>query len=158
MYVNLDKGRPRTVVLHIEVSDILHNDSQSIIDSFIANIKKMVEKCRNTTVGKIFVPGLVCSTNIDLPVLERTRTTLVSLCNSNNCLYVKNNNIRGIHLFKDGIRLLESSKVILANNFVFYLNRFLYAHTYPNSVNICSESLRTNTGSEPLISTTSSGS
>ena len=78
MYVNLDKGRPKTAVLHIEVNDILHNDSQCSIDSLIANIKKMVEKCRNTTVGKIFVLGLVCSTNVDPPVLERTRATLVS--------------------------------------------------------------------------------
>ena len=54
-----------------------------------------------------------------------------------------NNNIRGIHLFKDGIRLLESGKIILANNFVFYLSKFLYAHTSSNSVNICSVSLRT---------------
>lgn len=65
----------------------------------------MVEKCRNTTVDKTFIPGVVYSTNVDLPVLERTHTTLASFCSSNNCSYVNDNNICWMHLFKGGLRL-----------------------------------------------------
>lgn len=61
----------------------------------------MVEKCRNTTVDKTFIPGVVYSTN----VLERTHTTLDSFCSSNNCSFVNDNNISWMHLFKGGLRL-----------------------------------------------------
>lgn len=99
----------------------------------------MVEKCRNTVVGKIFIPRWVYSTNVDFPVLNRTHTALVLFCGSNNCLIVNNNNIREMYLFKGGLHLLESSKIILAKNFVFYLNKFLYTHTSSDSVNVCSK-------------------
>lgn len=65
----------------------------------------MVEKCRNTTVDKTFIPGVVYSTNVDLLVLERTHTTLDSFCSSNNCSFVNDNNISWMHLFKGGLRL-----------------------------------------------------
>ena len=39
--------------------DILHDNSQSTIENFIANTNKMVKKCRNAGVGKIFIFGLV---------------------------------------------------------------------------------------------------
>ena len=40
------------------------------------------------------------------------------LCNLDIC-YVDNRNIRMKHLWKDGLHLVESGKVILANNFLY---------------------------------------
>ena len=50
---------------------------------------------------------------------------LVSLCKRLEIIYIDNRNIREIHLFKDGLHLLDSGKRILANNFIFNLNNFL---------------------------------
>ena len=70
------------------MDDILHDNSQTTSDNFIANIDKMVKKCRNAGVGKIFIFGLVYSKKVDLTVLERIHTTLVSFCSNSNCLYI----------------------------------------------------------------------
>ena len=36
--------------------------------------------------------------------------------------YIDNSRITQDHLYKDGLHLLESGKVILARNFTYYLN------------------------------------
>ena len=44
--------------------------------------------------------------------------------------YVDNRNIRRKYLWKDGLYLVESGKVILANNFLSYLSKcfLIYIH------------------------------
>ena len=46
---------------------------------------------------------------------------------------------RGMHLYKEGLPLMESGKINLTYNFIRYLKKFLYARPLSNFVNICSE-------------------
>ena len=46
---------------------------------------------------------------------------IVHLCYKLGACYVDNRNIRRKHLWKDGLHLVESGKVILANNLLSYL-------------------------------------
>ena len=71
----------------------------------------------------LFISGLVYTTRIGLPVLERTHEMIVNLCYKLGVCYVDNRNIRRKHLWKDGLHLVESGKVILANNFLSYLSK-----------------------------------
>ena len=41
-------------------------------------------------------------------------------------LFVNNDVINHIHLWKDGLHLNENGKVVLTNNFLNYINNFLY--------------------------------
>ena len=51
----------------------------------------------------------------------------------NSLGYINNGNISNIHLFDDGIHLLESGMCILANNYICRLNYFLQTHLHhPN--------------------------
>ena len=45
-----------------------------------------------------------------------------NLCQKYGWFYVDNRNIRGKHLYKDGLHLTEEGKIILARNLVFCLN------------------------------------
>ena len=91
----------------------------------------MREKCQNAGVKAIFISDLVFTTRVNLPTLEKIHETLASYCSEiTNCVYIDNRNIRGIHLYKDGLHLLQLGKDILANNFIFYLNKFLNTHTH----------------------------
>ena len=83
----------------------------------------MVEKCHTYGIKNVFVSGLVYTARIGLPVLEKTHEMIVHLCNKLDICYVGNRNIRRKHLWKDGLHLVESGKVILANNFLSYLSK-----------------------------------
>ena len=91
-------------------------------------------------------------------VLERIHITHLSFCSNNSYLYVDDRKTGGIQLIRYGFYLLESGKIILANNFIFYSNTFLYACTPSNSVNICREWLPTNKGYYHASNTTKFGS
>ena len=93
----------------------------------------MVDKCHNYGVKNVFISGLVYTTRIGLPVLEKTHEMIVHLCNKLGICYVDNRNIRREHLWKDGLHFVESGKVILANNFFLsYLSkRFLIRIHHP---------------------------
>ena len=132
--VNLDRRKPPdSVIIHIGVNDVIYDNSQSNIENLVRNIKKMTEKCRNAGAKNVFTFGLVYSTRVSLPILERIHKTLSSYCDLHNCIYIDNRNIRGKNLYKDGLHLLESGKEILANNFLFYLNRILNVNIEANS-------------------------
>ena len=93
----------------------------------------MVDKFHAYGVKNVFISGLVYTTRIGLPVLERTHEMIVNLCYKLGVCYVDNRNIRRKHLWKDGLHLVESGKVILANNFFLsYLSkRFLIRIHHP---------------------------
>ena len=115
--VHLTSSSVDAVILHVGVND-LEDNSQSKIENLGKNLKSMVEKCHTYGIKNAFISGLVYTTRIGLPVLERTNEMIVHLCNKLGICYVDNKNIRRKHLWKDGLHLVESGKAILANNFL----------------------------------------
>ena len=98
---------------------MLQDNSQSNIENKGKSLRSMVEKCHTYGIKDLFISGLVYTARIGLPVLEKTHKMIVRLCNKLGLCYNDNRNIRRKHLWKDGLHLVESGKVILAN--VFYL-------------------------------------
>ena len=90
-----------------------------------------------------------------LPVLERTHEIIEHLCNELGICHVDNRNIRMKHLWKDGLHLVESGKVILANNFLSYLSKCFF-NTYTLSGGIYLDDNTRNT--KPGISVSKSSS
>ena len=88
------------------------------------DIHKIVEKCKRVGVRNIFVSGLVYTTRVRLPILERVHSLISNYCRENACIYIDNKNIRGFCLYKDDLHLLERWKDILVNNFIVNLNKF----------------------------------
>ena len=118
--VHLTNFSADVVILHVGVNDFLEGNSQSKIENLGKNLKSMVEKCHSYGIKNAFSSGLVYTTRIYLPVLERTHEMIVHLCNKLGICYVHNRNIRRKHLWKCGLHLVESGEVILANNFLSY--------------------------------------
>ena len=121
--VHLTNSSPYAVILHVGVNDLLGDNSKSKIENLEKNLRSMVDKCHTYGVKNVFISGLVYTTGIGLPVLERTHEMIVNHCCKLAVCYVDNRNIRRKHLWKDGLHLVESGKVILANNFLSYLSK-----------------------------------
>ena len=87
---------------------------------------QFVQRCRNRSIGKVFVSGIVYCTKVRYETIQ----------NPNKSLYEEridhdNGAISEKDLWKDGIHLTESGRVIVANNFINYLNNFLRSVNHP---------------------------
>ena len=66
-----------------------------------------------------------------MDILIQVHDMISNFCNTNGLYYIDNRNIIADGLYKDGLRLLDKGKVVLANNFIINLNQiFLTRHTY----------------------------
>ena len=122
--IHLEDKSIDTVLLHVGVNGLLNDNSKSNVDNLMSNIHKIVEKCKRVGVRNIFVSGLVYTTRVSLPILERVHSLISNYCRENACFYIDNRNIRGFCLYKDGLHLLESGRKILTNDFIVNLNNF----------------------------------
>ena len=127
--VHLTNFAANAAILHVGVNDLLEDNSQSKIENLGKNLRSMVEKCHSYGIKNVFISGLVYTTRIGLPVLERTHEMIVHLCNKLGTCYVDNRNIRRKHLWKDGLHLVESGKVILTKTFLSYLSKCFLIRT-----------------------------
>ena len=127
--VNIEQNTD-TVVFHIGINDLLH--SVSNINGLVLNIKEMIKKCRNFGIKNIFVSGLVYTKRITTEVLKDVRLKLLGLCKEMQVYFIDNCNIPGIHLYRDGLHLLDSGKKLLSDNFVSSFNNFLSVRHRPN--------------------------
>ena len=103
--VHLTNSSADAVILHLGVNDLLEDNNQSKIENLGKNLRSMVEKCHTYGIKNVFISGLVYTTRIGLPVLERTHEMIVHLCNKLGTYYVDNRNIRRKHLWKDGLHI-----------------------------------------------------
>ena len=108
--LRLEDRNTETVIIHVGVNDIINENSQSNIEKYISNVEKMVQKCRNYGVKKIFISGLVFSTKVSLPMLEQIHKKLVEMSGFLDFEYIDNRNIRGFCLYKNGFHLLEEGR------------------------------------------------
>ena len=128
--INLDNTTD-TVILHIGINDLLQGMTDNIINNLMNNIEQMVEKCRSFGIKRVFLSGITVTMRITCPNLEKVHNQLVSLCQKLEIAYIDNRNIIGAHLYNDGLHLLDTGKQILAKNFIFNLNNFLFQTQQP---------------------------
>ena len=102
---------------------ILRDSSQSSINGRLQNLKNMSLKCKKFGVKNIFIQGLVYTTRINIGILEKIHVMIQNFCQKYGWFYVDNRNIRGKHLYKDSLHLMEESKIILARNLTFCLHK-----------------------------------
>ena len=130
----LEDGNSDIAILHFGVNDLLRNRNQSeAVDELILNMKKTATKCISFGVRKVIVSGIVFNKRVANSFVDEANSKIISMCKHNSFEYINNGNISSIHLFDDGLHLLESGMCILANNFICKLNYFFRTHLHhPN--------------------------
>ena len=92
------------------------------VENLIENIRKAAVKCMSHGVSQVFVSAIVRDKRISESVLEEVNKKISFMCKNNNFIFVDNSNISIIHLFDDGLHLVESGRCILANNVIDRIN------------------------------------
>ena len=139
-YVNptLESGNYDSAVLHFGVNDLLQKtiSKSDSVENLIENIRKTAVKCMSHGVSKVFVSAIVRNKRIPESLLEEVNEKISFVCKNNNFIFLDNSNISNIHLFDDGLHLVESGRCILANNVMDRTNNFLLAHRHHPNIHI----------------------
>ena len=128
----LYEDNPDAVILHVGYNDLSPKNGQ-LDDIDVSKVTKEIldigETCRMQGVSKVFISGLICNRNHQKQLLINDLNNLLKEgCEKNGFIFINNEGIRKEHLWRDGIHMQESGKVILARNFIQYLNDFLYGN------------------------------
>ena len=70
--MHLINSYANTIILHIEVKNLLENNCQSNIENLEKNVTILIEKCLIYRAKKVFISGLVYIARIAPPDPERT--------------------------------------------------------------------------------------
>ena len=130
----LEDGNFDAVILHFGVNDLLRNRNQSeAVDELILNLEKTGKKCTSFGVRKVIVSSIVYNKRVPNSFVDEANSKIISMGKHKSFEYINNGNISSIHLFDDGLHLLESGMCILTNNFIGKLNYFFRTHLHhPN--------------------------
>ena len=100
-------------------------------------------------VRKVIVSSIVYNKRVPNSFVDEANSKIVSMCKHNSFEYINNGNISSIHLFDDGLHLLESGMCILANNFIGKLNYFFSDTFTPSELLFLTNHIVTQENSEP---------
>ena len=90
-------------IIEVIINDLLTKNSRSRsgMNNLTSNIKKITEKCLMFGVKNVFVSGLVCTTRVDVSLLEKVYVLILDFCRKNCFIYIDNRNIKSDSLYKD---------------------------------------------------------
>ena len=80
---------------------------------------------------KFFVSGIVYCANVRYETVQNLNKSLYEECMKYGFCFIDNGAVSERDLWKDGIHLIESGRVIVANNLINYLNNFLRPMNHP---------------------------
>ena len=124
-------------VIHIGINNIVYNTNSLNTNHMLEDIKNIARKCKRYGIEKVLISGLLTANRLEQDVTEEVNKSVKNRCNIEGYCYVNNDKITSANLLKDGLHLLDTGKQILADNFVFNVNRnFLMSCTFHPNVHL----------------------
>lgn len=131
VHPTLEQEKPDIVVIHVGINNLLSSHLNAASDNEIAEqILDIGKKCVRNGVEKVFISALVTSRRVDSDRINSINKLLREGSDLHGYGYIRHNNIREEHLWKDGIHLRENGKIMLARNFIAFINNFLDQQGY----------------------------
>ena len=121
---NITRRSFNSALIHIGINDILKDQSDLQCESLTRNILEISQRCKEHGIEEIIISSLVVTERIDPNLLACVNASLCNMCRENRFYFVDNSKISVDNLFKDKLHLLDSGKTILANNFIYCINKY----------------------------------
>ena len=110
--------------IHVGINDLLNSSSKKSVDEICDDIIKIALRCRSHNIVTIFMSSIAYSNKVNLQLIRNLNGLLHNACTKYGFHLVDNGAVSKCDLWKDGIHLLETGKVIIANNFISSINFF----------------------------------
>ena len=100
--INLEGNSIYTIILDIGVNDLLNDKSQHNLDNLMFQYSQNNWKNVNELDSEnVFGSGLMYTTRVSLPIVERVHNVISKFCLENACFYIDNRYIREFNLKKE---------------------------------------------------------
>ena len=86
--------------------------------------------------SRAFVSAIMQNKRIPESLLDEVNEKISFMCKNNNYIFVDNSKTSNVHLFDDGLHLVESGRYILANNVIERINNFLLTQLHHPNIHI----------------------
>ena len=97
-------------LLHVGVNDLLNVESQSSVQNRLEILQQIVLKFRSGGVTRILLSGIV-NNKLTSAYISSVNQCISDMCQENSCVFVHNNNIPTLSLFRDVLHLLEIAMI-----------------------------------------------
>ena len=125
-FPTLHEETPDVVILHAGINDFLSRQRNKIPDKDIAKeFINIGQTCMKAGVKTVFVSSIVYCDRVEWNRIEKINEEIKILCAENNFVYIDNESVKSIHLWRDDIHLNEDGKDIIANNFIDNIRKTL---------------------------------
>ena len=111
------------IILHIGCNDVSNKQltETEIAERFV----KLGRQYKESNVKDVFISSLICRAQKRLnDKVIAENNILKRVCKLNGLGFIDNSNICSENLFENGLHVNDDGKVIVANNFIYVLNRF----------------------------------
>ena len=126
----LVEEKPDIVIIHVGINNKLNENLNANDHDVVDGILEIGNKCVRNGVKKVLISSIVKCRRVDESRIININTMLKEKCQNYDFIYLDNDNIEDIHLWKDGLHLNDQGKIILARNFIDYINDFLDKNFY----------------------------
>ena len=136
VHATLQDATYDATIIHVEVHDILNNQSHNHTTQLMGNLRKVSAKCKSYGVKHVFLSVLLYTSKITENLLVDINRMIKELYMSDGYEYINNDNIPRDMLYEDSLHLLDKGKYFLSRNFIENLNHFLKTHVYHPKVRL----------------------
>ena len=102
-----------SAIIHVGINNLLNGSS---IKQISKDVIEIAQQCRNRSIGKVFVSGIVYCTKVRYETIQNLNKSLYEECRKYGFCFIDNGAVSEKDLWKDGILLIESGRAIVANN------------------------------------------
>ena len=121
----LEEHQYDAAVIHVGINDLLKSRTNINVSEITMDIINITLRCRSHNIATIFISSIVYSTKVSHTIIQKLNELLLNECTKYDFHLVDNGAVSKENLWKDGVHLVESGKVIIANNLLNCINNFL---------------------------------
>ena len=120
----LEQHQYDAAVIHVGINDLLKRRTNINASQIAKDIINIALRCRSHTIAIIFISSIVYSTKVSHTIIPKLNELLLNECTKYDFHLVDNGAVSKVNLWKDGVHLVESGKVVIANNLLNCINNF----------------------------------
>ena len=103
---------------------MLKSRTNTNVNEVTKNIINVVLRCRSHNIATIFISIIVYSSKVSHKIIKKLNELLLNACTKDGFHLIGNGAVSKKNLWSNGVHLVASSKVIIANSFVNVINIF----------------------------------